>query len=747
MAGSQAAFAHFATWLFVGNFLLAIVLVGLAMRHSRLIRRALRRRDIYRDVFDNVGEGLYRSTLEGTILKANRSLAHLNGYASADELISAVKDLATEFYVRPDRRREFKKLVERDGRVTDFVSEIYRHRTRERIWVTENARLVRDRISGVPLYYEGSIRDITRLMRHSQLEERLEKLADNLPGGLFQMVRRPDGRFHCPYASTGFATLLGLSRPIAEIDPNDYLGGIHGEDLAGYLAALDQSARDLSFWSCEFRYRRDKSTTIWMLVSATPEKMPDGSIIWHGFVSDVSARKHAEERVHRLAYYDPLTELPNRRLFMQRLEAAIVANRHRGEHGAVLFIDIDNFKTLNDTQGHEMGDLLLRQVALRLRDCVRVTDTVSRFGGDEFVLLLDALDDAKASAIANATGAANKILREFNRGFNLAGVNHSATPSIGVVVFDGASHTTAEIIKCADIAMYEAKKSGRNSYAVFDPASLKSVSEIYSLQRELAVATRRGELFFEFQPQIDAEGRIFGAEALIRWKHPVRGVLAPGEFVPIAEMTGLIMDINGWVLDEAVAILARWREMPQMRDLNLAVNISVQQFRASEFVERLRQRIRSAGIEANRLTLELTEHVMARDPDDVARSMTELKATGLRFSLDDFGTGYSSLSQLNQFPFDEVKIDGAFVSDIEHRARNRTLIEAILGMAHALGLETVAEHVGSPFQVEFLKARGCTRFQGFYFHPPISGEALANLVASQEPQRPLRLVQGLGIRD
>ncbi|GIL00997.1 MAG: GGDEF domain-containing protein [Alphaproteobacteria bacterium] len=726
-------------WLVAANLFLGLLLVFWMWRCRELVARARRTRDRYRATIENLAEGIYqRSCTTGRMVSANTSLARICGLRTSAELLAAVNCGRQTWYVEPGRHDAFMRRLLRDGAVSNFVSEVHRHDTGKPIWVTESARIVRDERTGRPLFYEGSVRDITELVRHNQLEERLEKLADNLPGGLFQLVRRPDGRFACPYVSTSFVTLLGLERPTDEIRVNDYLRHVHGEDLAGYLAALDRSARQMTFWAHEFRYIRDPSTTMWLLVTATPEKLADGSIIWHGYVCDVSQRKIAEQQIHKLAYYDPLTDLPNRRLFTQRLEEAIAANRRRDEHGAVLFIDIDNFKTLNDTQGHEMGDLLLAQVALRLRECVRERDTVGRFGGDEFVLLLDGLGADRADAIANATGAANKILREFDRGFNLAGMLHSATPSIGIVVFDGDSHTTAEIIKGADIAMYEAKKSGRNNYAVFDPASLKSVADVYSLQRELGAAIRRRELFFEFQPVVEADGRVVGAEALMRWNHPQRGILAPGEFVPMAEMTGLIMDISEWALDQAVATLADWRQRPALQGISLAVNISVQQFRSDEFVERMRRRIAESGIDPARLTLELTEHVMARDPETVARRMEALKQIGLRFSLDDFGTGYSSLSQLNRFPFDEVKIDGAFVSDIEHRAQNRTLIEAILGMARALGLDTVAEHVGSPYQVEFLEARGCMRFQGFYYHPPISIAALVDLVDAQQPR--LRVV-------
>lgn len=726
-------------WLIAANLILAGLLMFWMWRCRSLISRARRTRDRYRSTIDNLGEGIYqRSFSTGKITLANASLAQICGVEDVETLLATVDGSNARWYVDADRQEEFLRILRDKGSVSNFVSQVYRFDTGARIWVTESARIVRDERTGRALFYEGSVRDITELVQHNQLEERLEKLADNLPGGLFQLVRRSDGSFFCPYISNGFTTLLGLRQSFESINPNDYLRHIHRDDIAGYLSALNKSASQMAYWACEFRYVRDRSTVIWLSVAATPERQEDGSILWHGYVSDVSHRKVAEQKIHQLAYYDPLTHLPNRRLFTQRLDETIEANRLRDEHAAVLFIDIDNFKTLNDTQGHEMGDMLLGQVAQRLRNCVRDCDMVGRFGGDEFVLLFDSLGTERGDALTNAIGGANKILREFDRGFNLAGTIHNATPSIGIVVFDGENQTAAEIIKCADIAMYEAKKSGRNNYSVFDPASLKDVSEVYALQRELGAAIRRRELFFEYQPQVNDEGRIVCAEALIRWNHPARGILPPGEFIPVAEMNGLILDIGEWALDQAVVTLTEWSRRPSMREIGLAVNISVQQFRSAAFVEEVRRRIAQSGIDPQLLTLELTEHVMARDPDTVARRMAELKEIGVRFSLDDFGTGYSSLSQLNSFPFDEVKIDGAFVSDIEHREQNRTLIEAILGMAHALELETVAEHVSSQFQVDFLKNRGCRHFQGFYYHPPISAAALTDLVSAGKPR--LRVV-------
>ena len=730
-----------AHWLITANLVMGALLLLWILRYLRLSARA--RESEWRNTatVENLAEGFYRTSVDGKQLYANAALVKMNGYDSAEEMLASVNDIATEWYVDPKRREEFCQALAEHGSVADFISEIYRHKTRERIWISENARTVHDPHTGKILCYEGSIREITAEMERNKLEKQLEKLATNLSGGLYQLQKTPEGRFSLTYASPGVERLLGKLETNTNRGLQAYINRFHPDDAALYLRNLESSSQSLETIRNEFRYLQDDETWRWIELTATPEKLEDGSIVWHGSINDITARKSAEEQVHQLAFFDPLTELPNRRVFTQRLETMMGACRRRNEHGAVLFIDLDNFKTLNDTHGHETGDELLRQVARRLKQGVRSTDTVSRFGGDEFVLLLDSLGTEMSDAISNATDAANKIVREFATGFDLGTIEHATTPSIGVVVFDGESRKAADIIKSADIAMYEAKKGGRNSFVIFDPENLDNVSDMYLLQRDLAAAIRNEELVFEFQPQVDVNGRILGAEALVRWNHPERGLLAPSAFVPMAEKTGLIMEINEWVLTNAISTLARWGRNPEMAGLNLSVNLSVQQFRLPEFVETMKQRIAKAGIDASRLTLELTEHVMARDPGRVAENMAELRKTGIRFSLDDFGTGYSSLSQLNQFPFDEVKIDGAFVSDIEHRESNRSLIEAILGMAQALDLETVAEHVGSPFQVEFLRDRGCNLFQGFYFHPPVSEDRLASLTSGQKaPVRHLRVL-------
>lgn len=711
-----------------GTVLLILVLGFALFSGRKALRKSKRQFNQTSETIENLCEGFYRATLDGNLFYANSAFAQLIGFKSGESFLAESDFSSRGNYVEPGRREQFRKLLATEGKVTNFVSQIFRHNSTQKIWISENAWIVRDPATGKPIHYEGSVREISQQIERIAFELRLEKLANNLPGGLFQLLRHADGSFSVPYASTGFCNLLGLEDINGIGDPSGYLHRIHKEDLPDYLRHIRQSALTLEQWSSEFRFIRKKGDTRWLMVTATPEKISNGQIIWHGHVNDVTARKATEKKVKQLAYYDELTGLPNRGAITKRLEKEILVNARKDHHAALLFVDLDNFKTLNDTYGHEMGDRLLRKVAARLQKSCRATDAVGRFGGDEFVVLITDLGKDHDEAIANTRSAASNILSEFSRGFDLGELQHVTSPSIGAVLFGSDRPQASEIIKSADIAMYEAKKNGRNRYVLFDPANLQDVSEQYAIQGQLRSAIENNELFFDFQPQVDADGTITGCEALVRWNHPQRGQLLPNEFVPMAEMCGQITAINKWVVDTAVTTLQRWAKSKVMRDLSLSVNIPSHELRSPEFMANVMEMLREHEIDGTRLTLELTEQGITRNTPEIIRHMNQLKELGIRLSLDDFGTGYSSLSQLNNFPFDQVKIDGVFVSDLENRESSRTLIEAILSMAQALNLDTVAEHVGNEYQTTFLTERGCRKFQGYHFHEPMGELALHEVV-------------------
>lgn len=720
----RAADTH--DWLITANLIFSALLLLWILRYRLVYLKAEEQRRQYRDTIENLSEGFYRSTPDGRQLLSNGSLVRLNGYDSEEEMLASVGDIATEWYVDPERRAEFSRLLHRDGRVSDFISEVYRHKTRERIWVSENARLVRDPGSGKALWYEGSVRDITSIVERFELEERLDKLTRHVPGGLFQLVRYADGSVALPFISAGFRKIVAFDELAA--NPDSFLDFVHPSDVRAFRETMMQSERSLRPWSSEFRIVGRDGDMVWVSLSATPQPGDDGSITWHGYLADVSERKRSEERIHQLAYFDPLTSLPNRRLLIDRLNQVIGSCARREEYAAVLFADMDGFKSLNDTQGHEMGDHLLMGAASRLKAQLRRNDTVARFGGDEFVIILENLGSSLAEAQARAAMVARKAVESFREPFDLAKVHHTATLSMGVVVFNGKNDRTEELLKSADIAMYEAKVNGRDGFEMFDPVSRQRVADSYALQSDLRGACERGEMRLMFQPQVDARGTVVGAEALLRWDHPILGTVMPNSFIPLAEQSGLIDAIDDWVLENGVRKLAEWRDSAVLGGLSLSVNLSAKHFRMSSFPREVAELTERYGIDPSRLVLELTEHAVAADRDELIRRMLAIKESGVRFSLDDFGTGYSSLSFLKNLPLDEVKIDGSFISGISNERTDREFVRMILALARTLGLTTVAERVENGFQESFLVECGCDTFQGFHYSGPISEGDLETFV-------------------
>ena len=710
-------------------FIASLVLFLLVLRYRRLYRAALDEQRNCRDLIENLSEGIYRSTPDGRQISANRALVRLNGYASEAEQIAAVKDIASEWYVEPTRRDEFRAILKRDGKVEDFVSEIWRHKTRERIWITESARAVRHKKTGRLLYYEGSVREITETVERLKLEEQFRKLTSQLPGALFQFVQRADGSRAIQYHSAGFWCLLDLpeDEPIASLET--FEDRILPDDRQEYQRSMGQSAASLEPWTHEFRVTTRQRVGKWLRISAHPEAL-NGTVTWHGYLADISMRKRHEMEIEELAYFDALTRLPNRRLFLQRMVEAIAGCERDGDHGALLFIDLDNFKTLNDTQGHDVGDALLAQVADRLGACVGNRDTVARIGGDEFVIVLAADGSDRARATRHAVIAANRVLATLRHPFEIGTLRHVASASLGVVVFDGREKRADELLRCADIAMYEAKAAGRNGVALFDPVTMEREAERYQLLTDLRTALAGDQLDLYFQPQVDADGMISGAEALIRWRHPTLGMVFPDQFVPLAEKFGLNDELSRFVLARGIETLAAWQRVAETAGLRLALNVSVQSFASDGFIGGLSELIETHGVDATRLTLELTEHVMAKDQTQIARRMAELKRLGVRLSLDDFGTGYSSLTYLKKLPFDEVKIDGGFVADIENGENDRALVKTILAMARNLGLTAVAEHVENIRQQAFLRAFGCDYFQGYLYGKAVPEKQFLELAAT-----------------
>lgn len=452
------------------------------------------------------------------------------------------------------------------------------------------------------------------------------------------------------------------------------------------------------------------------VIQITERPTPDGGlvIVYH----DVTDLRRAGAEIEQLAFYDPLTHLPNRRLLMDRLQQAMASSARSGLCGALLFLDLDHFKTLNDTLGHDVGDLLLQQVAQRLKTCVRAEDTVARLGGDEFVVMLVDLAAHSQEAAPLAKRIAEKILQLLNQPYQLATYNYHSTPSIGVTLLGDVAQAPAELLKQADIAMYQVKSHGRNALCFFDPQMQSAINARAQLEQDLQAALTQEQFELYYQPQFEQAGGLVGAEVLIRWHHPLRGLVPPMEFIGVAEESELILSIGQWVLRTACEQLSRWQADARCRALHLSVNVSARQFRQRDFVARVAAVMHETGVRPHLLKLELTESLVLDNMDDTIAKMSELKALGVRFSMDDFGTGYSSLAYLTRLPMDQLKIDQSFVRNIGIQRTDGVIVQTIIGMARNLALEVIAEGVETRAQQEFLTLHGCTLYQGYLFGKP-----------------------------
>jgi diguanylate cyclase (GGDEF)-like protein/PAS domain S-box-containing protein len=493
-----------------------------------------------------------------------------------------------------------------------------------------------------------------------------------------------------------------------------------GRHNAEFYREMWESIHRTGKWEGEIWDRRKNGEIYpkWLTISAV--KDADG-VVTHfvGSHIDITERKASEEKIQNLAFYDPLTGLPNRRLLLDRLQHALASSERSGRSGALVFLDLDHFKTLNDTLGHDVGDLLLQQVAQRLTSCVRNEDTVARLGGDEFMVVLEVLDEDAQGAAAQTEAINEKIQAALNQTYQLGVHQYRSTPSIGVTVFHGHQTSIEDLMKQADIAMYQAKQTGRNRVRFFDPKMQASVDAHAALEHDLREALDRQQFQLYYQVQVDSMNRPVGAEALINWNHPLRGMVSPAQFIPLAEETGLILPIGLWVMEMACVQLKVWEQDMITRDLVLAVNVSAKQFHQAGFVNQVQAVIQRHAINPARLKLELTEGVFLTSIEDTIDTMNTLNRIGVRFSLDDFGTGYSSLQYLKRLPLDQIKIDQSFVRDIATDPNDAVIVQTIIVMAEALELNVVAEGVETEAQREFLELRGCTHYQGYLFGRPV----------------------------
>ncbi|MBE7185142.1 MAG: EAL domain-containing protein [Methylobacterium mesophilicum] len=695
---------------------------------------AQRERDRLHAQIDNLGEGVYHAALDRRIISANKALVRMNGYASEAEMLEALRHGVEPWYVDQAKSAEFHARLMRDGAVADLISETYRYKTREKIWITESARLILHERTGKPLYYEGSVRDITETMMRLSLEERFQRLTSELPGVLFQSEVTKSGTARFAYLSQSITKLTGHPHRAHMADPLLFRRLIHPDDLPLYDRTREEAAARQQPWEVECRLTAQDGTERWLRITASPQR---GEVLtWHGYIADVTRRRQQEIQNTRLAFFDPLTHLPNRRRFIERMSEETGRAGPDAGSGVLLFIDLDNFKVLNDTQGHDVGDAYLVRVAERLNAAVGAGDMVARLGGDEFVVILGSDFSEPSHATRDAIRLGHRVLDALQEPFTLRGSTHIGSASIGLVVFDRNEERVDELMKRADLAMYQAKAAGRNRLALFDPASLTREAERFQLMAELRTAMGNGQLSLHFQPVVDDERQIVGAEALLRWEHPTRGIILPDQFLPVADQGGLSAELSLQVLRLGLAALERWQDDSGLRDLRLSLNFSARAFSSSAFNQDLRALLARHETSARRLSFELTETALAGQSGDVAGWMSEVKGLGIRLALDDFGTGSASIIQLKHLPIDEIKIDGSFVADIEASDGDRSLVKTILAMARTLRIRTVAEHVENPRQEAFLRAFGCNFFQGYLYAPPMAAGVFEDFVRQGRDLRP-----------
>lgn len=690
---------------------------------SRLIYRALMRQQIayeflhnseerFRYTLENSPIGMAIVSLDGKFMEVNPALSQIVDY---DE--QALKSLTFQDITHPDDLAadlaNAKQLL--NGDIDSYQMEKrYLREDGQEVWAQLTASIVRD-VKGTPLHFVAQVENITE-RRHAAEQLSLSAKVFEESG---ECIVITDKEERIVSVNKAFSEVTGYSA--AEVLGKTPRVMSSGQQDADFYKEMWRTLNASGYWSGEIWDRR-KSGEIypkWVSISAVRDGQHQ---VTHyiGIFSDITERKKAEAQIEFLAYHDALTKLPNRLLARDHLEMAIAYAQRSGTKIAVLFLDLDNFKTINDSFGHATGDALLIEVARRLRDCTRETDTISRQGGDEFLVLLSNVMDADA-----ITCVAEKILEQLEETINIDGKEISTSLSIGVAVYPDDGKDIDTLLQLADTAMYHAKEAGRNAYRFYTEQMNIDAAAHQRIRVGLRRALERNEFVLHYQPQIDlASGAVVGAEALIRWNHPEFGLLPPGRFIPTAEESGLIVPMGDWVLQEACRQASAWREAG-LPELVVAVNISAMQLQRGNLEQSVLGALAASGLPPAFLELELTESILIQDTERVLETVHRLKSHGLMLSIDDFGTGYSSLAYLKRFNVDKLKIDRSFVCDMIHNPNDATIVRAIIQMAKNLNLKTIAEGVEDEHLLSFLRLQYCDEAQGYYFSRPLPADEFA----------------------
>ncbi|MBU0688201.1 MAG: PAS domain S-box protein [Gammaproteobacteria bacterium] len=589
-------------------------------------------------------------------------------------------------------------------------------------WVREHCTTTYDE-TGEPMRSVGMMHDITARKLD---EEQLRVAAATFE--THDAIVITDAQSNILRVNNAFTQITGYrSWEVVGMNPRVMSSGRHDQ---AFYQEMWQQLLEHGTWAGEIWDRRKNGEIYpkWMTITAVKDEA-GSTVNYVAIFSDITERKRSEDEIRGLAFYDALTQLPNRRLFMDRLHNALAVSARNADFGALLFIDLDRFKVLNDTLGHDYGDLLLIEVAERIKHCVREIDTVARLGGDEFVVVLEGIGDHREEASHKAGLVAEKIRESLALPYQLKTHEHYSSPSIGVELFHNGAETSDDLIKHADVAMYQAKHAGRNTVRFYDPSLQHDLDTRAMLENDLRRAIENDELSLHYQVQVDNERRLVGVEALLRWQHPTRGMIPPVKFIPVAEESMLIIELGDWVLHHACGQLALWSADPLKSGLTMAVNVSAHQFAMHDFVEHLSSVLQRHGIEPSKLKLELTEGVVLNDITDVVEKMRKLKVLGVQLSLDDFGTGYSSLAYLKKLPLDQLKIDQSFVRDITVDPGDAGMVQSIIDMAKNFRHDVIAEGVETEAQLSFLKHHACMAYQGYFFSKPVPLDELERLIA------------------
>ena len=672
---------------------------------------------------EGAGDGLWDWNVAENKVTFSKRWKEMIGYAEHE-----LKDQFEEFenHIHPEDRE----------RVLNEVKNYFKHKTSVYMvefrfqckdgsykWILSRGTAVNRDANNVPIRIIGTHTDITE-RKHYEKELGIAAIAFESQEGM--MVTDADNNIlrvnHAFTNITGYTPEEAIGHT-----PNSILSS--GKHDMAFYTDMWECIKNNGAWEGEVWDKRKNGEIFPVYLTVSAVKNTDNMITnYVSTLTDITDRKQAAEEIEQMAFYDPLTNLPNRRMLLDRLNHALASSDRSGQDGALLFLDLDHFKTLNDTLGHAIGDSLLQQVAERLTACVREGDTVARLGGDEFVVMLEDLSESALDAARQAEAIGEKILARIRQPFQLASHKYQTAVSIGIALFSGHGQSQEELLKHADIAMYQAKKANRNTMRFYDPQMQISIDARAALESDLRLALQNEQLKLYYQPQVYHNGNITGAEVLLRWQHPTRGLVSPLEFIPLAEDTGLIIPIGQWILDTACRQIKIWEDSILTLNLQLAVNVSAKQFHQADFVEQVRQSVIRSAINPDKLKLELTESLVLDNIADTVLKMHALREIGVRFSMDDFGTGYSSLAYLTQLPLDQLKIDQSFIRNIGIKPSDAVIVQAIIGMGNNLGLEVIAEGVETEAQRAFLERHGCPAFQGYLFSKPVPIEEFVRLV-------------------